>query len=80
MSWNYRVVRRRHEYGGKDVYTFGIHEVYYNDEGKPRNLTVDPVTLCGQSREDVREDLELMLGAFSSPVLDYDEINEVVER
>ena len=38
MSWNYRFVKHPDD-------TYGIHEVYYDDDGHPTGMTVDPICL-----------------------------------
>ncbi len=39
MTWNYRIVRRfYHEFLG-----YGLHEVYYDNDGNPSSMTVDPI-------------------------------------
>ena len=67
MSWNYRVVRQKNKLG---TY-YGIHEVYYNKKGKVSAMTQDLITPCGDTLEELKEDLQYMLEACNKPVLDY---------
>jgi len=50
-----------------------LFEVYYDDAGKPTNITRDPVAPGGDTLEEVRSDLEHMLDALKKPVLNYDD-------
>ena len=45
MSWNYRVVRYRN---GED---FGLHEVFYDDDGLPWGMTENPATFVSGTDE-----------------------------
>jgi len=65
MSWNYRVVKKG------DCY--GIHEVYYKDDGtmKTSMVSVDQMSPHGETADELENDFNLMRGAFNKPVLDY---------
>lgn len=45
MSWNYRIVQYR-DGGG-----YGLHEVYYDDEGQPWSMTKNPVSFSCDTSE-----------------------------
>jgi len=60
--WNYRVIERNDG-------SFGIHEVYYDDNDVPEMCTADPISLYGESEADIREDLSKIVQAFDKPVL-----------
>jgi hypothetical protein len=45
MTWNYRIVRRRDG-------TYGLHEVYYDDNGEPDYMTVDEVRPSAKCRKE----------------------------
>lgn len=69
MTWNYRIIEQANEHGDR---WRAIHEVYYDDEGKPRSYTVDAVGV----QWDVEEGddaglrtLDQMREAFTLPVL-----------
>ena len=77
VTWNYRVVRRRGTLTPlEDWEALGIHEVYYDDAGKPTSVTVEPVAVLtdGTDVADVRAVLSQMELALAMPVLEYDEI------
>ena len=74
MTWNYRVVRKENpgEHLEEERYSFGIHEVYYNDNGTINACTVEPMDPHGMSLDELRACMDLMMGAFDKPVLDYE--------
>ena len=69
--WNYRVVRYRMGDG------FGLHEVYYGDDGKPDGMTRDPLVACDaeEGPDGIRKSLELALkDTLERPILDEAEV------
>ena len=69
MSWNYRVMK--HKLNESESF-YGIHEVYYNRNGKPDGWSKDSITPERESPQELKEDLEMMIKAFDKPVLNYD--------
>lgn len=78
MGWNYRVVKRKHDRGWR----IAIHEVFYNDEGKPDGVAQNPEHVSteledendvGPSIDALEDMLKKMLASLKKPVLDYDE-------
>lgn len=69
-TWNHRVARRTVE--GETCY--GIHEVYYSDNGEIRFWTLDPVDPFGETVDELRADLARMYGATYKDVIDLDEL------
>lgn len=67
MSWNYRVLK--HEEVGADVY-YGIHEVYYDSDGKPARYSAKPM-IAEESILDLRVALDRMSDAIGKEVLTY---------
>ncbi len=66
MTWNYRVVKTVHE----DGYTsYGIHEVFYDDDGLPCACTQDPIDVFADSEQELREVYNMMKEAFEQAVL-----------
>ena len=51
--WNYRII--------KDGETYGLYEVFYNDDGEISAHSEKPDTI-GESVDDIIKSLELMLG------------------
>ena len=64
--WNYRVMKSVSDRG--DV-SFGIHEVYYDTNGKPEMHTENAVRLDGEFIDDIQKDLEYIQVAFTKPTL-----------
>lgn len=64
MTWNYRLIR--------DENGWGIFEVYY-DHGKPIALTQDPMFGYYESRDEVVDDLNMMLDGTKLLPLTYDD-------
>lgn len=64
MRWEYRVIAK--ELDGKE--SFGIHEVYY-EEDNIVSWTDEPVTPFGEACQEVRKNYELMRSALFRPVL-----------
>ena len=71
MSWNYRIMK----HGEKDGVWYGVHEVFYDDDGN-LSWTMKPVVASADSPEGVIEDVELMLAdikKYKDDILDYDD-------
>lgn len=64
MSWNYRVVTDN----DKDEKRYWIHQVYYDDQGKPDGW-VEDCSPFGFTKKELRETLKLMLAALNKPAL-----------
>ena len=74
-TWEYRVVERvaSHPNIGEVVW-HEVIEVYYDDDGK-LDATSDKIYPAGDTVDDLREDLELMLTAISKPVISHEELD-----
>ena len=76
MSWNYRVFEHWSctppslvEKGYSPFQQwFGIHEAYYNEEGELDGHT-DLINVSSENLDDIKGQLELMLGAMEKPVI-----------
>jgi hypothetical protein len=69
MTWDYRLVKRT--YRGEVLY--GLHEVYYDDQGTPESITEDPVGVAEQSKGDIMTTLRHMERALTMPTLNYED-------
>lgn len=67
MTWNYRVVKHICEDDG--FISFAIYEVYHNSENE-LSWTVDHKAPIGDSLDELRSDLNMMLKALDLPVLE----------
>lgn len=69
--WDYRIMRRVEN--GEPV--FGIHEVFYDDDGRVERWTESPVAPDGEgaaSLDELRRDFEAQRRAFDLPPLDFE--------
>jgi len=83
MTWNYRLMRRSYTHPStqETETTLAIHEVYYRDgsvddtrlSSSEVGYTKEPVAVTGETVDEVRETLLMMLDALEKPVLDYRE-------
>lgn len=74
--WNHRVIA--HE-NGIEVY-FMIHEVQYDDKKQPISHTVDPISVGGESVEDIEWVLEEMAKSLKKPILSLTNFPQEYER
>lgn len=60
MSWNNRICKTKNDkYEGG--FEYGIHEVYYDENGTAHSMTVDPIGLGNfESSEELMESLKLI--------------------
>ena len=78
MSWNYRIMRHVAPEGPytseEDRIWYGLHEVYYDDNGKPDGFTSDDL-IATDTVDDLIGVLELMLRdarRYKDDVLEYE--------
>ena len=55
--WNNRIVQ--HEKDG--IVYYGVHEVFYNKNGGINGYTEDPITILGETVEDVKSQLKIIM-------------------
>lgn len=68
LYWDYRVIKRVVD--GED--TFGIYEVFYDENDLPFICTEKSCAPYGDDFMELKEDVRWMMDALSMPVLDYD--------
>lgn len=73
FHWNHRVVKNVTDDGGV---WYTIREVFWNDreETSIYGYTQEPVTICGESMEELREYLHWCLDCLGRPVLEEGKI------
>ena len=73
MTWNYRVLKTKglDEVASETGETYSIHEVYYNDSGSVEGMT-ETAFAMGETLEELKENLDQMYAAMTTPVLDLD--------
>ena len=71
MTWNYRLVKKI--IPDSEHFTYGIHEVYYNDDGTAWGVTEDPVDMSADHLNELKIQWDMLIEAFGRPVIEYDE-------
>lgn len=70
--WNYRVIKKHFESPYEKEFRYGIHEAYYDDEGRIISISVEPMDPHGDTPEELAEDMKYMALALEKPILDYE--------
>jgi len=65
-KWNHRVVKTK---DGIDDW-YAIHEVFYDEDGKVDGMTKEPISVGGNSLEDLRWALTKMLESLDKDIID----------
>ena len=65
MSWNYRVMKSK---DGEDDW-YQIHEVYYDGDNNVNGWTKNGATVSGNTIDEVRSSLKLMLASLNKEAL-----------
>ena len=81
MGWNNRVVRKFHQWVDakgqqRGDHTYGIHEAYYDKNGKVVAITQDAIECHGETVAELRRHWCMLAEAFGQPILDFDCIPE----
>lgn len=81
MSWNYRVVKTvtKIPLGDTDI-SYGIHEVYYDENGDIVNISESLAHPISDDLEGLQWNLERMMEACKKPVIDYNTGEEVKQH
>jgi len=74
--WNHRVIAKEYKGFNEVEMQFGIHEVYYNDDGIPEMCTVEPVAVACESMAGLVETLDWMRKCLRQPLLAYADFEE----
>ncbi len=73
MTWNYRLVKKSLPDSEHEHFTYGIHEVYYNEDGTAWGVTEDPVDMSAEHLNELKIQWDMLIEAFGRPVIEYDE-------
>jgi len=65
MTWNHRILA--HKY--KDQVQLQIHEVYYDENNKPKLYTKNPTKVYGENLQEINWVLEKMKECINKPIL-----------
>ena len=66
--WNYRIIKRENPSG---EVTYGIYEAHYDMEGNLKGHGENPISLIGESVEDLRFEIENLKESLIKDVLTY---------
>lgn len=79
MTWNHRVMRREYPEQAmeEDRVQYGIHEVYYDADGKPEMHTQEPTRISEMSLDQLRSTVGRIALALAKPVLDFETRQEI---
>lgn len=67
--WNYRIVKYANEDCG-----YGLHEMYYDDNGKEDSMTKNPASFTGDSVSEIHEAMmKARVDAIKRPVFEEPE-------
>ena len=73
MTWNYRVVKKKYN----DYVSYGIHEVFYDDNGNIEGCTEEPIDVSADSLEELKEVYNMMAEAFEQEVVEYEKVGQM---
>jgi len=74
MAWNYRVMIKE---GFDGDSSFGIHEVYYDDNDNVIGYSINPAVPLGESEKELKKNLTLMVEALKKPPIPWEESKAV---
>ena len=79
--WEYRIGFKRHIINCKEVLEYGLVEAYYNDKGDIWLTTERFIEPSGETKEELIENLEMMLKDAKKdvPVLDLEKLWKELE-
>jgi len=80
MTWNYRVIKKVYKGTDYEEDSYSIHEVYYNKDGSISSWSIDPISIHGTTPEELKDDYEKYGEAFNKPILNWDELEAMIER
>lgn len=65
IVWGYRIMKHTAD----EEEHFAVHEVFYSDKGDVESWTADPISISGDSKQEVIASIKQMLGDCRQPVL-----------
>lgn len=71
MFWNYRVIRHDPKPGDPSHIWYGLHEVFYDDNGEPAGCTLNAIAPIWGEEDSGEEVLQMMGQAFGRPIIDF---------
>lgn len=73
MNWNYRLMKREYlnPINQEKEVIYGIHEVYYDEDGNPNGWSKEPENISSETIEGIQWQIEKFQEALTKPLLDY---------
>lgn len=80
MSWNHRVVKRTEKvpHLGEPVISYGIHEVYYDKDGKITGLTQEPVRIMCEDIFELYDTITAIEKCLNTKTVIYETLEEEI--
>jgi hypothetical protein len=75
VPWNYRVASRPTD----PVPSYGIYEVYYDQDGDILWYSPKPMAPYGDIEDEIYEDINRMLGAFQYDILNLNQVDREIK-
>lgn len=78
--WNYRLVKKTFLGLPPNLppeTCFELYAFYYNEDGDPIAMSVNPASPFGLSVEELKRDLDLLLDAFNKPVYTVEDLKKL---
>jgi hypothetical protein len=80
MSWNYRLVKttEKSKFFAEPVISYGIHEVYYNKDGKINGVTEKPVRIIGDNHLELYDTVNRIVECLNKKTVVYETLEEEI--
>ena len=81
-GWNYRIVKIRRKYKGKNYDTYSLQEVYYGEDDFPNGTTTEDagIGFFSDTKTGFYDEIGRVLLAVTKPILYFDiELNKFVQ-
>jgi hypothetical protein len=80
MSWDYRVVKttEKSKFFSEPVISYGIHEVYYNKDGKINGVTEEPARIIGDNHLELYDTVDRIVKCLNKKTVIYETLEEEI--
>lgn len=75
-GWNHRILIHRN----KDEVGYSVHEVYYDEDGKPNSCTADSCHPYGNTIEELKNEIDQFAKATTLPFLEHSFFEDLNEK
>lgn len=79
MSWNFRVILKNEskDYLDDSIITYGIHEVYYDENNDIVSISENPVPVFEETFQELKDSIERIKFCLEKPIIDYNTGEEI---